>query len=138
MLAPMDSAGDDSAGGAGEGGFVIPCMLLMLERGPRETEELRELVAAFGFREKAAEMERPLQRLRDDGLIAPVGGRGGDDETNPCYGLTALGRRWLAEHRPALAEPARLVARFLDRYWVVNAPVTPAWDDGPAETATTE
>lgn len=128
----------DSAGDAAEGGFLIPCVLLMLQRGPREIEELRELVAAFGFRQRAAEMERPLQRLQDDGLIVLVGGRGGATEDSPCYGLTAMGRRWLAEHRQALAEPARLVARFLDRYSVVNAPVTPTWDDGSAETATTE
>ena len=118
----MDGAGDDDGQARG---FAVPCVMLMLQGGPREAQELRELVAAFGFRQQAAEMGSTLQRLEDERLIdtvdAPVDGR----ERGPCYELSGAGRRWLADRSPTLAEPARLLARFLDRY-TTSAVVTPS------------
>ena len=106
-------------------GFAVPCVMLMLQGGPREVQELRELVAAFGFRQQAAEMDSTLQRLEDERLIDPVEAPVDAAQRGPYYELSGAGRRWLAERSPTLAEPARLVARFLDRY-TTSAVVTPS------------
>lgn len=117
----MGGAGDDDGQATG---FAVPCVMLMLQGGPREAQELRELVAAFGFRQQAAEMDRILQRLEDERLIQPVDAPVDGGERGPCYELSGDGRRWLTDRSPTLAEPARLVARFLDRY-TTSAVVTP-------------
>lgn len=113
MLASMEGAGDDDGQATG---FAVPCVMLMLQDGPREAHELRELVAAFGFRQQAAEMDSTLQRLEDERLIDTVDAPIDGGERGPCYELSGAGRRWLADRSPTLAEPARLLARFLDRY----------------------
>ncbi|HVL99411.1 MAG TPA: hypothetical protein VM324_08995 [Egibacteraceae bacterium] len=102
---------------------MIPCVLLMLQAGPRGTEELRELVAAFGFRGQAVGMDSTLQRLLDGDLVS----RTNEPDGRPAarFALSAAGRQWLAVRSQALAEPARLVTRFLDRY-TASALIAPA------------
>lgn len=123
-----------SAGEVEQGDFLVPCVLLILQRGPCGAEELRALVAAFGFRQRATQMQGPLQQLRDDQLIDSVGPSSGEADASPRYALTAAGQRWLADRAQALAEPARLVERFLDRYTVTDVLTPPASGTGSAKT----
>lgn len=101
---------------ARERSFWIPCVLLMVQIGPREAGELRELLAAFGFRRQSAEIDGTLDALLQEGLIEFVARVGSDGRTVSCHVLTPAGQQWLADRSETLSEPARLVARFLDRY----------------------
>ena len=100
-------------------GFVLPCVLLLLQDGPRGAQELRELVGAIGLRQQAKRLDSTLQELEAAALIEGVRGRNVPDLR--CFALTAEGRRWLADRSEALAEPARLMARFLTRYTAADA-----------------
>lgn len=128
MLIRMN--GEERDGDGHGGGFLVPCVLLMLHGGVREMEELRELVTAFGLRRQAAEIEDTLQRLQDDELVRPAELPGRDQAVG--YALSAEGRRWLQERSDALAEPARVVTRFLDRYGPSRKPSVGGRASAPA------
>lgn len=99
-----------------EGGFLIPCVLLLLEAQARHADELRALVEAFGFQRQARGLPWMLRRLEADGLIASVRQPDGHGGTRHHLQLASEGHRWLSARAESLAEPARLVARFLARY----------------------
>lgn len=113
----------------GEGGFVVPCVLLLLQAGPREADELCELVAAFGFARRARVLPSLLDRLEADALIEQAR----RTDAGLQYALTSRGQGWLQARWEVLAEPARLVARFLACYAAATAAAPTA--DRPAGQA---
>lgn len=113
-----------------EGGSLAPCVLLMLREAPREAEELRELLAAFGFHRQVAALEGTLHGLEADMLVQSVGHAPTDGSLRRRYRLTAGGEQWLTARVDVLAEPARLLARFLDGYASLAAPAAPGEQGG--------
>lgn len=132
MLRPMEVDGQKTQACSS----WIPCVMLMLRGGPREAGGLRELLAAFGFRRQSAEIERTLRTLLHEGLVEPVAlGVAEEGSGVPCYTLTAEGQQWLADRSETLSEPARLVARFLDRYPCADVNTTSATGGGGSSEA---
>lgn len=103
--------------------FLVPCVLLILREDRREAGELRELLAAFGFHRQVATLEATLDRLEADLLVRSVPRAHPDGSTRRHFQLTVGGEQWLAARSGVFAEPARLLARFLDGYASLAPPV---------------
>lgn len=93
------------------------CVLLFLRHGECDDDELAELVTAFGLTRHRWALPATLTVLEERALIA-VDRRPGvkSASSRRVYRLTGDGTRWLDERAESLREPARLVARFVDRY----------------------
>lgn len=105
-----------------QGGFFVPCLLLMVGAGYADEVELAELLTAFGFHSQAGGLGAMLDRLEADGLLHRGSESAGDGPSGrPCR-LTPAGEDWLAARREWLDESARLVRSFLDRYAAVPPP----------------
>lgn len=104
-------------GDADGGGVLGACVLLFLREGERDGDELAELVTAFGLTRHRSALPATLAALEEAVLVA-VDHRPGVDGVGlrQVYRLTGGGTRWLDERADSLGEPARLVARFVDRY----------------------
>lgn len=126
ILTGMESGAHSAWGG----GFLAPCVLLMLRDAPRDAEELRELLGAFGFHRQVASLRTVLHGLEADMLVQSVGDVQADGSMRRCYQLTAGGDRWLTARVGVLAEPARLLGRFLDGYASLAAPAAPGEQGG--------
>lgn len=124
---------DSGAHSAWEGGFLAPCVLSMLRGAPRDVEELRELLGAFGFHRQVGSLRTVLHGLEADMLVQSVGDAQADGSMRRRYQLAAGGDQWLTARVDVLAEPARLLARFLDGYAGLAAPAPPG-DEGGAIT----
>lgn len=100
----------------GSGSFV-PCVLLMIRTGERDTAELRELLSAFGFTRQVDGLAEALGQLEHDTLVSahPGGTATGDADGSRRWQLTVSGEEWVAGRWSVLAEPARLVSRFPQR-----------------------
>lgn len=107
---------------APEGGFLIPCLLLMMRETPREAAELRELLGAFGFHRRVPALAATLQALEADMLVWSADHADADGSIRSRYRLTAGGEQWLTVRAGLLAEPARLLGRFLDGYASLATP----------------
>lgn len=117
MLVSMRTSGDLS--GRQGGGFFAPCVLMMIQAGVWDTAQLRELLTAFGFSCQVDALEETLGQLERDTLVYAEHGATADDAHGggpPRWGLTPGGEEWLAARCSVLAEPGRLVSRFLQRY----------------------
>lgn len=116
MLATMRISGE--TGEPQGGGFFTPCVLMMVQAGERDTAQLRELLSAFGFTRQVDALEETLRQLEHDALVCADRGavQDGDGSGPPRWRLTAAGEEWLAARWSVLAEPGRLVHRFLQRY----------------------
>lgn len=119
LFASQDSPGDD----VNSGGVLAACVLLFLDHYDCDGDELVELFTAFGLAHRGAELPATLQALRQQALLSVDRQPIVDDEPSPrVYRLTDSGRHWLHERADTLGEPARLIARFLQRYPAHAAP----------------
>lgn len=121
----------------------MPCVLMMVQASERDTPQLRELLTAFGFTRQVGALEETLRQLEHDALVYTDSGATVDDDADgdgpPRWRLTAAGEEWLGARWSMLAEPGRLVSRFLQRYPGLNeagcagASNVSAWSEAPKD-----
>lgn len=120
---------DPAEGDGDAGGVLAVCVLLFLAHGDYDHDQLTDLVAAFGLTHRRNGLPATLRTLQQQTLIAVDRRPTEHGEPPPAYRLTPGGRRWLDEYAYTLAEPSRLVTRFLQRHPARAA--TPCQADEP-------
>ena len=97
--------------------YLRSCLLLLLREGEAHGYELIESVAVFGFdTSDPGALYRGLRRLESDGLVRSDWQPSGAGPPRRIYELTDAGVAELDQRAGQLAEAARRVDGFLDRY----------------------
>jgi poly-beta-hydroxybutyrate-responsive repressor len=97
--------------------FLRPCLLLLLREREAHGYELAESVEAFGFdRSDPGTLYRALRKLEADGLVKSGWENSDSGPRKRVYSLTPDGTEELDARAADLAEAARRIDGFLDRY----------------------
>ena len=99
------------------GGFLQPCLLLLLLEQPAHGYGLLERLGEFGLAEAdAGGMYRILNRLEDEGFVTSAWETGGSGPARKEYQVSPAGVKLLHSWAQAIAHNRQYVDKFLDRY----------------------
>ena len=99
------------------GGFLQPCLLLLLLEQPSHGYGLLERLAEFGLAQAdAGGIYRILNRLEDDGFVTSTWETGGSGPARKEYKVTPAGIERLHSWARAISFNRQFVDKFLNRY----------------------
>ena len=99
-------------------GFTVPCILLLLRRGPLHGYALRDELASSGLIPEVdfGNLYRALRRMEVAGLVSSRWDADGDGSGRRVYTLAPAGSSYLDAIVPDLRAVREAVGRFLTLY----------------------
>jgi PadR family transcriptional regulator PadR len=100
-------------------GFVQPCILLLLHRGPQHGYALMDMLDARGFIEAGVDvgnLYRTLRRMEQAGWVRSEWSEEGPGPVKRIYRLTASGEGHLRQWAEGLRKRLARLERFLKEY----------------------